>query len=83
MNRDDVRRELEKIRDVLDWAAKHHTRENEANAALHLNEKVFYSPLTTQLVEAQWSIERMIRNLTDVEDVFAAKIDEAMRKAAD
>lgn len=56
---EDMLRELEKIQDALRWAVRHHALANESNAALHCNEKVFYSPLTTRLLEAQASAQML------------------------
>lgn len=58
-------RELRKAIDTLVWAEKYLTSENEANAALHTNEKVFYSPLTTQVHNARESLERMADQLAE------------------
>ena len=55
--RADVLRELDKVADTLDAAVLHHTKFNEANAALHMNDKVFYSPLTGALVAARESLD--------------------------
>jgi hypothetical protein len=61
MTREDMLRELEKIHDALRWAVSHHTFDNESNAALHCNEKTYYSPLTTRLIDAQ-AATRTLRN---------------------
>lgn len=63
MNHEDLIRELSKIDDTLDWTEKHLTLTNESFAALHTNEKVFYSPLTTQVHEASVSIKRVLQAL--------------------
>ena len=63
MERSDLLRELTKIQDTLTWTEKYLTRENEANAALHMNERVFYSPLTTQVHEAALSLGRVLQDL--------------------
>lgn len=64
MNQKDLIRELEKAHDALKWTEMYLTRENEANAALHLNMRVFYSPLTTQVHEAQKSLSQVIADLS-------------------
>lgn len=63
MERSDLLRELTKAQEALSWTEKYLTRENEANAALHLNERVFYSPLTTQVHEAAESLARVLTDL--------------------
>ncbi len=63
MTNEDLIRELDKATEALSWAEKHLTRENEANAALHCNERVFYSPLTTQVHNALESLERVLLDL--------------------
>lgn len=60
MTTDDLARELGKAIEALTWAEKYLTRENESNAALHCNDRVFYSPLTTQVHEARESLERVL-----------------------
>jgi hypothetical protein len=62
---EDLIRELRKAVDTLTWAEKYLTSENEANAALHMNTKVFYSPLTTQIHHARGSLERMVEQLSE------------------
>ena len=60
----DMARELEKVDDALGWAIRHHTKDNEANAALHTNQKVYYSPLTTMLIEARGALEHVRRSVS-------------------
>lgn len=57
---DDLKRELEKIKEAVDLAVTYHTKVNEANSALHSSEKVLYSPMTSKLILAQISIERIL-----------------------
>lgn len=70
MTRDDMLRELDKIADGLHWAVKHHMLDNESNAALHCNPKVFYGPLTGRLVDAQDSVQLLRDNLNGVDEVI-------------
>jgi hypothetical protein len=49
--------------DTLVWAEKYLTLENEANAALHMNERVFYSPLTAQVHECNLALTRVLSDL--------------------
>lgn len=67
MERSDLVRELSKIMDTITWAEKYLTRENEANAALHMNERVFYSPLTTQIHESGLSLTRVLADLAEAD----------------
>lgn len=67
MERSDLLRELTKAQEALSWTERYLTRENEANAALHLNERVFYSPLTTQVHEAVESLTRVLTDLQECE----------------
>jgi hypothetical protein len=48
----DAERSLRKAEEALSWVEKHLMLTNEANAALHLASKVFYSPLTTTVHDA-------------------------------
>lgn len=57
---EDLRRELSKIAQALDLTERHLTLTNEANAALHASDKVFYSPLTTLVHEAHESAKRLL-----------------------
>ena len=68
MNRADLVRELGKIEEALKWTEKHLCSANESNAALHCNERVFYSPLTTQVHEARESVVRLLAELTETPD---------------
>ncbi|MHC3474653.1 hypothetical protein ACYF6T_38990 [Streptomyces sp. 7R007] len=63
MRADDLTRELGKALEALRWTKRHLTAVNEGNAALHCNERVFYSPLTTQVHEAVLSLERVTADL--------------------
>lgn len=60
MNKNDSAREIEKALDTLMWVEKHLTSTSEANAALHCNDKVFYSPLATQVHAAVDSLQRLV-----------------------
>ena len=66
--RADLIRELDKIGDTIGQAVAYLSKVNEANAALHLNDKVFYSPLTAALVAAGESVGVLRRNLDDGDD---------------
>lgn len=65
MEHSDLLRELTKAKEAMVWTEKYLTRRNEADAALHLNERVFYSPLTTQVHEASESLGRVIVDLSE------------------
>lgn len=60
MNEDariDALRELTKIEDALAWAERHFEKVSEANAALHCNDRVMYSPLAGKISAALSSVE--------------------------
>lgn len=59
MHQSDRARELTKVETALDKAIEHHTKANEANAALHLADRVLYSPLTVHLIEARESLRKI------------------------
>lgn len=59
MHPDDVRRELSKIAVALEGAEARLARENESNAALHMSDRVLYSPLTVAVINARKSLARV------------------------
>ncbi|MFC4334065.1 hypothetical protein [Salininema proteolyticum] len=59
----DVLRELAKVEAALAAAEEHLTKQNEANAALHLSERVLYSPLTVAVVNARESATKIRTHL--------------------
>ncbi len=59
----DVLRELTKVETALEAAEKHLTTQNEANAALHMSDRVLYSPLTVAVVNARESAKRVRAHL--------------------
>lgn len=59
----DVLRELAKVEAALAAAEEHLTKQNEANAALHMSERVLYSPLTVAVVNARESAKRIRTHL--------------------
>lgn len=59
----DILRELSKIEAALAAAEEHLTKQNEANAALHMSERVLYSPLTVAVVNARESAKRVREHL--------------------
>jgi len=54
------RSDLEKIRDVLAAATRHHVNRDESNAALHLAARARYSPLTSELEAAHERVEALL-----------------------
>ena len=62
MNKEDLKREIEKIKEAVDLAVTYHTKVNEANSALHSSDKVLYSPMTNKLIMAKQSIERILQD---------------------
>lgn len=59
MHPDDMVRELDKIHTALEHAGNHLSKQNEANASLHLSNKVLYSPLTVAVLNAAESATRL------------------------
>ena len=66
MHIDDLNRELDKIDNALAHAETYLAKNNEANASLHLSDRVLYSPLTTAVINARTSVTR-IRELAGVD----------------
>lgn len=56
----DLRRELEKARETLVAVEKHLARTAEANAALHVAERVMYSPLHAKVAAALTGIDHAL-----------------------
>jgi hypothetical protein len=48
----DALREMEKVVETLERTAECLTKKNESDAALHLSDRVLYSPLTTEVIAA-------------------------------
>lgn len=63
MTGQDLVRELGKLREAMTWAEQHLTHQDEANAALHCNPRVFYSPLTSAVHEANAGLDRILTDL--------------------
>jgi len=55
----DVLRELAKVEGALAAVEQHLTKQNEANAALHMSDRVLYSPLTVAVVNACESAKKI------------------------
>lgn len=60
MEEKDLKRELVKILEAVSLAEEYHTKINEANSKLHCSSTVLYSPMTTKLILAKKSLERII-----------------------
>lgn len=58
-----LKRELDKIELALKHAVEYHKKVNEANAILHLSERVMYSPMTTELFNAHLSVLNLIQDI--------------------
>jgi hypothetical protein len=56
----DLRRELEKAQEALTATERHLARTAEANAALHVAERVMYSPLHAKVQAALAGIEHAL-----------------------
>lgn len=63
MENPDLIRELEKIFHVLDSVVSYLQTQNEANALLHMSDKVMYSPLTSAAGLANTNLSGLIMRL--------------------
>jgi hypothetical protein len=61
----DLIRELEKIFHTLDSVVDYLQTQNEANAKLHMSDKVMYSPLTSAAGLANTNLSNLIMRLYD------------------
>lgn len=59
---EDVKRELTKVLEAVDLASEYHIKINEANSKLHCSETVLHSPMTTKLILAKQSLERILND---------------------
>ena len=66
MNHVDALRELDKIGLALERAERYFSLQNQANAELHMSDKVLYSPLTMTVTHALTSVE-MLRAMLEPE----------------
>lgn len=60
--KDDLKRELKKVQEAVDLAAEYHIKINEANSKLHCSDSVLHSPMTTKLILAKQSLERILND---------------------
>lgn len=65
MEKADLIRELEKIFHTFDSVVDYLETQNEANAKLHMSDKVMYSPLTSAAGLANKSLSGLIMRLYD------------------
>lgn len=65
MEKADLIRELEKIFHTLDSVVDYLETQNEANAKLHMSDKVMYSPLTSAAGLANKALSGLIMRLYD------------------
>ena len=65
MKNPDLIRELEKIFHTLDSVVDYLETQNEANAKLHMSDKVMYSPLTSAAGLANKNLSALIMRLYD------------------
>jgi hypothetical protein len=63
MTKEDVARELNKIEEALRWAEEHFIKQSEANAALHMNNRVLYSPIAVAVTNARESLRKVFDEL--------------------
>ena len=59
---EDVKIELTKVLEAVDLASEYHIKINEANSKLHCSETVLHSPMTTKLILAKQSLERILND---------------------
>lgn len=65
MEKADLIRELEKIFHTLDNVVDYLETQNEANAKLHMSDRVMYSPLTSAAGVANKALSGLIMRLSD------------------
>lgn len=65
MEASDLIRELEKIADTLDSVTEYLQTQSEANAALHMSNRVMYPPLTSAAGLANKALSDLIVRLYD------------------
>jgi len=65
MEKADLIRELEKIFHTLDSVVDYLETQNEANAKLHMSDRVMYSPLTSAAGVANKALSGLIMRLYD------------------
>jgi hypothetical protein len=65
MEKPDLIRELEKVFHTLDSVVDYLETQNEANAKLHMSDKVMYSPLTSAAGVASKTLSDLIVRLYD------------------
>jgi len=76
MNNDDILRELNKITAALKWAEEHLAKDGESKAALHMSDRVLYSPLCTSVVAARKSAKKVADEISGgSDDQRAAAMD--------
>lgn len=61
----DLIRELDKIHDVLDRVTEYLQAQNEANALLHMSDKVMYAPLTSAAGLASRNMYDLMKRLRE------------------
>ncbi len=64
----DLKRELEKVSDALNWADRHFQAEGQMNAAAHMNHTVRLTPLASAIDLAALDVERLIEELSEEAD---------------
>ena len=64
----DLKRELEKVSDALNWAVTHFQAEGQMNAAAHMNNMVRLTPLASAIGLAALDVERLIEELSQEGD---------------
>ncbi len=63
MEKEDLIRELNKIHDVFDKVVEYLQTQSEANAHMHMSDKVMYPPLTAAAILATNNFDGLISRL--------------------
>lgn len=66
-NRDDLKRELQKILDAVQFATEHFEHEAFMNAALHCSRDVRATPLASKITIARDDLRRLIEECEEVQ----------------
>jgi primosomal protein N'' len=68
MHGNDLIRELQKLEATLSQVDRHLSRQSESNAALHLAERVMYSPLATEVAARLQEVRRTLTVLQETDE---------------
>lgn len=62
---EDMARELQKIADAVHWVNRALSAQGEHDAAMHMNPQVRFNPATTNLMQAEDDLVRLIGELSE------------------